>query len=291
MEYQTKYKNCRGSFLVDWQKGEKCKKTEGNAGKMIRAEIRRLSGHAELLRTFLSSVVLLLLCAATYFRQHDVSDLNIYDVFEGIFNGGYFTELLMIPLGYVITTNVCMDMKEKVYRFYVARASVRTYIICRYVIDILFPFFMAEAVLQTCFLLGSSFVQPVPEEYMEFIADAYRDLLMLHPVLYYELRMLWISLVTCVFISVGMAVSAAIHNLYVSALSPFLSYVIITRLQLIAGIPSCLSYEVILSGFARTHASAGKSVVWITLYIFISLLVLGLVFYIIMKRSICDEGR
>lgn len=289
MEHQTKQKyRCR-RFSIQRHTAEQGKRMTGHTGNMIRTELKRLAGPAELLRTFCLSVIVLLLCGATYIRQHAVSDLNIYDVFEGIFNGGYFTELLLIPIGYVVTTNVCADMVEKAYRFYVIRGSIRSFILCRYIIDIVFTFFMTEVVLHACFLPGISFLQPVAQDYVDFTADVYKDLLKLHPVLYYELRMLWISLITCVFIAVGMMVSAAIRNLYVAVLAPFLSYVLITRLQLIFRIPTHLSYEMILSGFVRTHASVGKSAGWILLYMFINLLVLGLIFYGIMIRRIRDE--
>lgn len=289
MNKHIKHKYYYRWFRINQRTIKKDKRMISNTGKMIQTEMKRLFYPVEFLRNYCFSVILLLLCAATYFRQHSVSDLSIYDVFEGIFNGGYFTELLMIPIGYVITTNICTDIREKVYRFYVVRASIDSYIICKYVVDILFTFFITEAVLHTCFLSGASFLQPMTQDYVDFIADVYKDLLKLHPLSYYELRMLWISLITSVFIAVGMTVSATIHNLYVAALAPFLSYIMITRLQLIIGIPTQMSYEMILSGFVRTNAAVGKSVGWIFLYISMSLLAIGVFFYGVMKRSICDE--
>lgn len=260
-----------------------------NIRKMSRTEIKRLLEPGDIMRTFCLSVILLIMCAATYIKQRGISDQHFYYVFMEIFNGGYFAELLFIPIGYFVTTNVCVDVTEKAYRFYVVRADIHSYILCKYIIGILYTFLMTMAVLNVFVMLGIHTMPVLREEYSDAIVDVYKDLLLDQPIMYFELRILFVSLVTCIFVATGMAVSVFIHNLYVAALSPFLSYIIISRLQLILRTPTSIWFEGILSGGVRNAPSVGGAVGYILSYVLACLLLVGWVYYDVWKRSCYGE--
>ena len=196
--------------------------------KMSRTETKRLFSITNITSTLCVSLLIITVCTVTYIRQHGTIDLWFYNMFHEIFCGGYFVELLFIPLGYFVTTNVCTDVTEKVFRLFIARADTYSYIIAKYMIGILFSFVMSMIVLNFFAAVGMSVIPVADEGYYSGGADVYEDLLKRNTFLYFEMRILFASLITSVFAAIGMIFSAVIQNQYVSALSPYLAYTMIT---------------------------------------------------------------
>lgn len=257
--------------------------------KMGRTEIKRLFSAANITGTLCLSLLILTLCTVTYIKQNGTTDLRFYNMFSGIFYGGYFIELLFIPLGYYVTTNVCTDVTEKVFRLFIARADTYSYIIAKYIIGILFSFVMSMLVLNLFAAVGMSVIPVADEGYYSGGADVYEDLLKINAFLYFEMRILSISLITSIFAAIGMIFSAVIHNQYVSALSPYLAYTMITKLQLILRMPERVDFSSIYSGFLRTSASVGCSVAYIILFCALCLVLIGFLYVYVMKRSCSGE--
>lgn len=257
--------------------------------KMGRAELKRLFSVTNIIGTLCLSFLIIAICVATYIKQHGTTDLWFYNMFIDIFYGGYFIELLFIPLGYFVTTNVCTDVTEKVFRLFIARANTYSYIIAKYIVGIIFSFAMSMLVLNIFAVLGISIIPITDEGYYSGGADVYEDLIRTHNILYFEMRILFVSLVTCIFVAVGMIFSALINNQYVSALSPYLAYTIITRLQLIFGMPEKVDFSSIYSGFLRTSDSVGWSVAYITLFCVLCLVFTGFIYICVMRRRCCGE--
>ncbi len=257
--------------------------------KMGRTEIKRLFSFTNIISTLCFSILIIIICVVTYIKQNGLIDLNFYYMFNHILYGGYFIELLFIPLGYLVTTNVCIDMTEKVFRLFIARTSTYSYIIAKYIIGIIYSFVMTMLVMNIFVAIGMTIMPVVDESYYSGGADVYEDLLRFHGILYFEMRILFVSLVTSFFVAIGMILSAVIHNQYVSALSPYLAYIITTKLQLILRMPEQTQFSSILSGFTRTSASVGGSVVYIILFHMSCLLIIGFVYIRVMKRRCCGE--
>lgn len=257
--------------------------------KMSRTETKRLFSITNITSTLCVSLLIITVCTVTYIRQHGTIDLWFYNMFHEIFCGGYFVELLFIPLGYFVTTNVCTDVTEKVFRLFIARADTYSYIIAKYMIGILFSFVMSMIVLNFFAAVGMSVIPVTDEGYYSGGADVYEDLLKRNTFLYFEMRILFASLITSVFAAIGMIFSAVIQNQYVSALSPYLAYTMITRLQLILGMPERVDFSSIYSGFLRTSSSVGWSVAYIVLFCVLCLVLTGFFYVCVMKRRCSGE--
>lgn len=257
--------------------------------KMGRTEIKRLFCVTNIISTLCFSILIIVICVATFIKQNGFNDLNFYYMFTHILYGGYFIELLFIPLGYSVTTNISTDVSEKVFRLFIARTSTYSYIIAKYIIGIIYSFIMTVFVLNIFVAVGTTMMPVVDKSYYSGGADVYEDLLRVNNVLYFELRILFASLVTSLFVAVGMILSTVIHNQYVSALSPYLAYIIITKLQLILRMPEQIQFSSIFSGFTRASSSVGRSVVSIILFHVSCLFAIGFVYTGVMKRRCSGE--
>ncbi len=256
---------------------------------MSRTEVRRLFGATNTISTLFFSALIMTIGVATYIRQNGWGDTNFYYMFSHMFYGGYFFELLFIPLGYIVTTNVCIDVTEKVSRLFITRASTYSYIIAKYIIGIVYSFLMTIFVLNVFVAIGRGIMPSIDESYYSGGTDAYEDLLKFHDILYYEMRILFVAFVISFFVAVGMVLSVLIHNQYVSALSPYLAYIIITKLQLILRMPEYTLFSSIWSGITRTSSSVGQSIGYIILFDLSGLLFVGFVCAGVMKRRCCGE--
>ena len=256
---------------------------------MSRTEVRRLFGVANNISTLFFSALIMTIGVVTYIRQNGWGDINFYYMFYHMFYGGYFFELLFIPLGYIVTTNVCIDVTEKVSRLFITRASTYSYIIAKFIIGIFYSFFMTILVLNVFVAVGRGIIPAIDKSYYSGGTDAYEDLLKFHDIMYYEMRILFVGFVISFFVAVGMVLSVLIHNQYVSALSPYLSYIIITKLQLILRIPEHVQFSSIWSGITRTSSSIGQSIGYIILFYLSCLLFVGFVFTCVMKGRCCGE--
>ena len=258
--------------------------------KMSRTEIKRLFSVTNIISTLCFSLLIIIICVVTFIKQYDsIIDINFYYMFTQILYGGYFIELLFIPFGYFVTTNVCTDVTEKVFRLFIARTGTYSYIIAKYLIGVIYSFIMAMLVFNIFAAVGISILPAADKNFYSGGADVYEDLLRSHCFLYFEMRIIFVSLVTAFFTAVGMLLSTVIHKLYVSALSPYLSYTIITRLQLIFGMPEQVQFSSIYSGFLRTQTSIGWSISYIILFHMICLLFMGIAYTYVMKRRCCGE--
>ena len=258
--------------------------------KMSKAEIKRLFSVTNIISTLCFSLLIIIICVVTFIKDYSsITDLNFYYMFAQILYGGYFIELLFIPFGYFVTTNVCTDVTGKVYRLFIARTDTYSYIIAKYIIGVIYSFIMAMVVFNIFAAVGISILPATDGSYYSGGTDIYEDLLRSHCFLYFEMRILFVSLVTGFFVAVGMLLSTVIHNQYVAALSPYLAYTIITRLQLIFRMPEQVQFSSIFSGFLRTWASVGWSIAYIILFHMLCLLFMGIVYTCILKRRCCGE--
>ncbi len=256
---------------------------------MSKTEVRRLFGVTNIISTLFFSALIMTIGVATYVRQNGWEGINYYYMFSHMFYGGYFFELLFIPLGYIVTTNVCIDVTEKVSSLFITRTSTYSYIIAKYIIGIIYSFFMTILVLNVFVAVGRGIMPALDESYYSGGTDVYEDLLKFHDVLYYEMRILFVSFVISFFVAVGMVLSVVIHNQYVSAFSPYLAYIIITKLQLILRTPEQMRFSSIWSGITRTSSSVGQSIVYIILFYLLCLFFVGFVYAGVMKRRCCGE--
>jgi len=54
--------------------------------------------------------------------------------------GGYFYELLFIPTSFYVLINLCMDINQKMYYFYVSRSSFHAYLVAKVLVGVMFSF-------------------------------------------------------------------------------------------------------------------------------------------------------
>lgn len=259
--------------------------------KMCKTEVKRICSVTNLMSTFCFSILVLLMCLLTYAKENGFFDNYFYYLFKEIYNGGYFSELLFIPIGYYVTVNVCMDITEKIYCYYIARTNINSYILSKFIVGVIYSFVMVMIVMNICILLGMNILPVVDNSYYSDGVDIYEDILKTNVLFYFELRILFISMVTSLFVAIGMVLSAVINNVYVAAVSPFLAYILITKLQLILRMPECVQFSGIISGFVRTSSSLGWAFSYHVLFYISCLLLVGIIYYCVMKKRCYHENN
>lgn len=257
--------------------------------KMCRAEMKRMFSISNVLITLGLSLLIIVMAVTTYAREYGLTNEYFYHLYKELFCGGYFCELLFISIGYFVTTNVCMDIIGKGYYMFMARTNIHSYILSKYIIGVVYSFVMTVVILNIFVFWGTHAMSAVNSSYYSGGADVYEDLLRNNVLGYFELQILFVSLVTSLFVAVGMVLSVLISNLYVAALSPFLTYITVTKLQLIFRMPECTQFEGIIAGFIRTSSTVKGSVCYILMFYISCLLLVGYVYYSVMKRRCLGE--
>lgn len=256
---------------------------------MIRGEIKRIFSPQYMGISIISVLFIVTLGVMTSFQSRGYEGATFYSLFEQISGGGFFLELIFIPLSYYIVTNLSMDLLQKISFMYIARSNTGAYVFAKTAVGILFPILIAETALNLWMIVGINSMAPVDTDWFTGGADVYEDLLRKNYLLYFELRILYISLAAGFFTAAGMLLTALLPNKCVAATSSFLTAIISDKLQLIFNMPSELNISSITGGFVRSGPSLLHSAVFIILYLGICTLIISVVFIKIMKGRIYGE--
>lgn len=257
--------------------------------KMLRLEMRRLFTFKNIGITLFFSFFILCMCILSFVREVGIEKNYFYNMFQTMFNGGFFFELFLIPIGYFVVSNLYIDVSEKVTYFLVSRSNLFSYVSSKFISGILYSFVMFELVFNLFVFWGMKIMPIVDFDYFSGGTDLYEDLLRRSPLAYFEMRILFVCLIMSLFVGAGMLITLLFENSYVAVLSPFLAYIIINKLELIFHIPDQVNFDAIISGFLRVRTSLGHSMGYIVLFHFSCLFLIGIVFNRLLRRKCYDE--
>lgn len=253
--------------------------------KMFRVELLRLFEAKKICFTLIVSLFILFISLTGYFRDFSIQSADVYQILSTLFGGGYYIELLLLPIGYFIVMELHQDVKDKFAFFLTARACKLSYALAKYIAGFVYAFFMFEAVYNLTLLVGMITLPDFHANYYALGQEQYEDLLFKIPFLYFELRILYVSLVMSFYICLGMLMTILFQNEYVAALSPFLARILVEKLQLVSYAFSEHTYfPFIVEGAVRTSSSLVKSIAYIVLFHVSCLIVVWLPYYILLKR-------
>lgn len=256
---------------------------------MFRGEIRRIFSLQYLSVSIISILLITLFGIITFFQSHGYEGVTFYVLFGQISVGGFFLELMFIPVSYYIVTNLSMDLLQKSSFLYIARSSTSAYIFSKTVAGILFSILVSEIALNVFMVIGISSMESADMNWFTSGADVYKDLLQKNYLLYFEVRILYISMVAGLFTVAGMLLTVMLPNKYVAATSSFLAAILFDKFQLIINMPSELNISNIIGGFIRVSPSLLYSVSYVVLYLGGCILILSVIITKIMKWRIYGE--
>lgn len=253
--------------------------------KMFRVELSRLLDVKNLFFTLILSFLLIVMSLVSYSKAHTFQFADVYQVLTTFLNGGYYIELLLLPIGYFVVIQLYKDVENKFAFFLTVRANKFAYSLTKYIVGFLYAFFMFELVYNVTLLIGMSVLPAFHAEYYSSGHEMYEDLLLKTPFLYFELRILYASLVMSFFVCFGMLITIVFQNEYVAALSPFLAYILGELLQFVSKIfPDHTYFPFIVKGAIRTSSSLGQSIAYILFFHGTCLIVVWIFYHILLKR-------
>ena len=201
---------------------------------MCRTERRRLFNISICGKTILIAVCVLAMGVLTFINENpniEMTDKYFYELFRLYFSRGTFFQLLFVPVGYYIMYGICTDLKEKMSYFFVTRSNINAYIAAKFVVGILYAFVMFELIFNIFCICGTNIFKIVDYSDYSCGSDVYEDVLKINPYLYFELRIFIASLIMSLFVGVGMFVTVFFGSRYIGALSAFLAYIIIVKIN------------------------------------------------------------
>lgn len=256
---------------------------------MFRAEIKRMFTVQYFIKSVLFMLIVLGLSVTTYIKQYGTDGCTLYTLFENITMGGFFLELIYIPASFLAALNLSMDIRQKSYFLYSARSGKAAYIISKITVGVLFAFVISEAAINIMLGAGASVMDIIDKSYYTGGVDLYEDVLKNNTLLYFEMRVFFISLSAGMFTAAGMLVTSIIPDRNVAVMSAYLTSIILQKLELILNLPDSVDISGIIGGFVRVNTSAIHSVVYIFLFFISCIVFLIYVFNKAMKRRCYDE--
>lgn len=256
---------------------------------MIRGEMKRLFSLQYLSVSILSVLLIVALGVLTSIQNSGHGDVTFYALFEQISIGGFFLELIFIPISYYVVTNLSMDLLQKSSFLYIVRSDTSAYIFSKIVVGIFFSIFISEMALNLLMFIGINSMIPVDMDWYTGGADVYEDLLKKSYVFYFELRILYISMAAGFFTAAGMLLTAMLPNKYVAATSSFLAVILLDKFQLIINTPSKFNISNIIGGFVRIDSSLFCSAGYVVLYLGACMSIISVIYTKIMKWRIYGE--
>lgn len=251
---------------------------------MFKTEIKRMFSLKCFLSSVLFMIILLLLGAIMYFREYEWEYVKLYYIFEGMTVGGFFVELIYIPASLFASTNLCMDIRQKGYYLYSSRSGKLPYIISKILVGVLFAFVVTEVAFNIVVGLGACVMPIADADYYTGGADVFEDVLRFSPVLFFEMRIFFISLSTGLFTAVGMIITVAMPNIYIAVMSSFLASRIIPEISYLFPLPTEMHIQAISEGFIRVSSSALVSILYVFVFFTALTLVSSAIFVMVMKR-------
>lgn len=260
---------------------------------MCRTERRRLFNISICGKTILIAVCVLAMGVLTFINENpniEMTDKYFYELFRLYFSRGTFFQLLFVPVGYYIMYGICTDLKEKMSYFFVTRSNINAYIAAKFVVGILYAFVMFELIFNIFCICGTNIFKIVDYSDYSCGSDVYEDVLKINPYLYFELRIFIASLIMSLFVGVGMFVTVFFGSRYIGALSAFLAYIIIVKVEVtLNSVNKLFCYEIIVSGGTRPCSSAIASVGVIAGVTIASLFVVYILYYKLFRRKLSGE--
>lgn len=256
---------------------------------MFRGEMKRMFSLWYLSVSILLVFLIAVLGIMTGLQNSGYRDAAFYSLFEQISVGGFFLELIFIPVSYYVVTNLSMDLLQKSSFLYIVRADTGAYIFSKIAVGILFSVFVSEIALNLLMIIGVNVMPPVDTDWFTGGADVYEDLLRRNYLLYFELRILYISMAAGFFTAAGMLLTAVFPNKYVAATSSFLAAVISDKFQLIMNMPPAANISHITGGFIRIRPSLLYSAAYVVLFLAAGMIIMSVIFIKIMKWRIYGE--
>lgn len=257
---------------------------------MCRTERRRLFNISICGKTVLIAVCVLVMGVLTFIKQNpNLEDNYFYNLFFEYFTGGTFYELLFVSVGYYIMYGIYTDLKEKMSFFLVTRSNINAYIAAKFVVGILYAFLMFELIFNIFCICGTNIFKIVDYSYYSGGSDMYEDVLKISPYLYFELRIFIASLIMCLFVGAGMVVTAFFCSKYIGALSAFLAYIIIDKIELIFHVNGLFRYEFIVAGLIKPYSSVIVSVGMIVGVFIASLFIVFVLYFKLFRRKLSGE--
>ncbi|MDO5517732.1 MAG: hypothetical protein Q4F66_09250 [Clostridium sp.] len=249
---------------------------------MIRTEIKRIYSLKYVVVSICMTVFILSMGAIMYSERYGkFTELQFYDMFTSIFIGGYFYELIFIPIGLFILINLCTDINQKMVYMLASRSGVGVYIRAKIIAAIVFSFMISFLSIGSFIVIFSSYMTMFYDA--PTYIDIYTKLLETNIVLYFIVRVYFISLATVLFTLIAMLITVLIPNSYVAAMSSFFSFVIIDKLILILGLPNEVNITNIIAGLLNIGDSMSRTVVYVTFFFGTSIYIVSIVFYKMMK--------
>ncbi len=257
--------------------------------KMCKTEMKRLFSFRNVVVTIAISAVVMVMCVATFLKEKGLYETYFYNVFAEIFTGNFFGDLLFVSIGYFVTTNVCMDIIEKVYRYFMIRSNINAYIISKYIIGVMYSFLLSVVILNLFVFVGTKLLPVVDVTYYSGGVDRFEDLLKSNADQFFQMRILFTSLGISFFVAIGMTLSVLIKNYHVAALSPFLLYIVITKLQVMFPPSEDINFAFLMSGSVRTSPLLPNTICYIILFFSSCIFAAGILFFYVMRRRCCSE--
>lgn len=258
---------------------------------MFREELQRMFTIKYLGESVIFMLIILALSVTTFFQQYGFQGNTLYTVFENITIGGFFLELIYIPASFFVALNLSMDIRQKSYYLYSIRSGKGAYIIAKIVVGTIFALLVTEIALNVMLGAGAALLNIVDKEYYSGGADIYEDLLMNNQFLYFEIRVLFISLSSAFFTALGMMITAIIPNKYVAIVSAYMTSIIFQKMELILRFPESVDVSGIIGGFVRVNKSIAHSVTYIILFFVTCIAITIYGFNKIMKRRCYSEKK
>lgn len=257
--------------------------------KMCRTEFKRIFNIKVCITTLLISLCVLFMGVVTFIKENGNGDEYFYDIFSRYFLEGTFYQLLFIPVGYYIMYGICTDLKEKMSFFFVTRSNINSYISAKFIVGIIYAFTMFEIIFNLFCLVGINVFKIVDYTYYSGGSDLFEDILKMSPILYFEFRIFIISLFMSLFIGIGMLITTIFLNNYIGALSAFLAYIIIDKIELILNVNKKFYYENIVSVGVRSNPSVIITFCTTVGFFLVSVLFVYILYYVFFRRKLSGE--
>lgn len=253
---------------------------------------------AEYYRTFQRKVCIKMIVIIAVFNivstvigTQDITSLKETDMiylFDLILDGRLF------ELGYIIATATCLihfceDIRNKGYYLYSIRSNIDNYILCKFLVSIIF-FFMITFLGNLCYIAIGSFIVPLFSGEEAFIeGNLYASVVRYNPLLYFLIRISYISLATTAYGVMGMCFATRMPNRYMVAASPFLFYKLIDVLQSKFSMPVSIYLDWLMKGIDVINQGIGRTMVYTILFFTFIIFMLGIIFVKLMRRRCYGE--
>lgn len=256
---------------------------------MLRAERKRIFSIRNIGFTVLALVVFIGISWLSYYKKLGGTEITFYGMFSSIMYGGLFYELAFIPASFYVMINLCEDINQKSVYLYSSRANIKAYILSKSIIGVAFTMLTVFAAWNICMFIGTRVFTVVDYEYTDM--DVYRDVLEKNVYWYFQLRILYFSLATGLFTSMGCLLTTIIPNKYVAVTAPYFMFMAFFLLQSMMHMPTNSILIFFIAGVIRVSSSLFVSIAYILMYFLIGIISSTYLYYKIMLRRCYGERK